>query len=274
MISPCSPPPEVTISMSRYQGRHRGRHRAPQTTRLTRSAKAGLAVPTAAAAALAVTASGATVAESDQLTLDLTTAQQTSAQLQAADEVAETADLSQRKAEVVALTTAKQGRAQEQARIAREKARQAAIAKKKAAEAAANRAKLEREGKKWVMPIDGAIKTSGFGPRWGRLHAGNDFGCSIGTPLKSMSKGTVIFAGAQSGYGNKVEIRYWDGTVSYFGHMNSVGVTVGQEVFPGEVVGECGNTGRSTGPHLHLEIHPNGGGPIDPSPWLAKHGLG
>jgi len=81
----------------------------------------------------------------------------------------------------------------------------------------------------------------------------------------------VVFAGQQSGYGNIVQIRYWDGTVSYFGHMSRIQVNVGEAVAPGDIVGESGNTGHSTGPHLHLEIHPSGGAAIDPLPWLAAH---
>jgi murein DD-endopeptidase MepM/ murein hydrolase activator NlpD len=88
-----------------------------------------------------------------------------------------------------------------------------------------------------------------------------------------MSSGTVTFAGTQSGYGTKLEITYWDGTVSWYGHMSELDVEVGERVAPGERVGSTGNTGRSTGPHLHLEIHPDGGGPVDPRPWLSERGL-
>ncbi len=123
------------------------------------------------------------------------------------------------------------------------------------------------------MPIKGATFTSGYGWRWGRLHQGDDFGTPIGTPLHAMSSGTIAFAGVQGGYGNKVEIQYWDGTVSVFGHMSSIAVSVGDKVAPGDIVGASGNTGHSTGPHLHLEIHPHGGAAIDPAPWLRAHGL-
>jgi murein DD-endopeptidase MepM/ murein hydrolase activator NlpD len=123
----------------------------------------------------------------------------------------------------------------------------------------------------WRLPITNPVTTSGFGYRWGRLHAGEDFAVSVGTPLASMSTGTVTFAGAESGFGNLVEIRYWDGTISYYGHMSRVSANVGDKVGPGEIVGESGNTGHSTGPHLHLEIHPDGGDAVDPLPWLTAH---
>jgi murein DD-endopeptidase MepM/ murein hydrolase activator NlpD len=237
-------------------------------------------LPTAAVAALLVTATGASVAESSAVALELSPTQAAVARDQAADQAAERTELATRRQQVAIQSAAFQGRVEEQQRIARSKARDAAAARQKAADAkrkadaaAAARARAEREGKRWVMPLAKPRFTSGFGMRWGRLHAGNDFGCPVGTPVMAMSKGTVVFAGAQSGYGSKVEIRYWDGTVSYFGHLSVVKVGVGDAVLPGDVVALSGNTGRSTGPHLHLEIHPGGGGPVDPAPWLARKGL-
>lgn len=125
----------------------------------------------------------------------------------------------------------------------------------------------------WRLPIKNYVLTSGFGYRWGRLHAGEDFGAPTGTNLSSMSTGTVDFAGQESGYGNVLKICYWDGTISYFAHMSSISVSLGEAVGPGQVVGQSGNTGDSTGPHLHLEIHPNGGTAVDPLPWLADHNI-
>ena len=85
-------------------------------------------------------------------------------------------------------------------------------------------------------------------------------------------QGVVIFAGWQGGYGYKVEIRHWDGTVSYYGHNSKLKVTEGQSVATGQLIALSGNTGHSTGPHLHLEIHPNGGGPVPPAPWMKARG--
>jgi murein DD-endopeptidase MepM/ murein hydrolase activator NlpD len=123
----------------------------------------------------------------------------------------------------------------------------------------------------WQGPMKTLVRTSGFGWRWGRLHAGEDFAAPIGTNLVSMSTGKVFFAGQESGYGNIVKIRYWDGTVTFYGHMSRISVSEGEDLEPGEVVGESGNTGHSTGPHLHLEVHPDGGAAINPVPWLADH---
>lgn len=133
-------------------------------------------------------------------------------------------------------------------------------------------AKREQQSQ-WALPIEGAVFTSGFGYRWGRMHQGDDFGAPVGTSLSAMSNGQVIAAGAAGAYGNKVEIRYTDGTVSVYAHMSLVSVSVGQRVATGERVGSTGNSGRSTGPHLHLEIHPDGGAPVDPSRWLTAKGL-
>lgn len=259
---------------SPYQGRHRGRHRKPATTRVSRALHPGFVLPTAAAAALVVTATGATVAESAPLTLDLTAAQAQTARDQAATEVAQQADLSTRRQQVAIQTAALQGRVTEQKRVARDKARVAAAAAAKAKVEAAAKAKMEREGKRWVMPIAGASFTSGYGMRWGRMHWGNDFGTPVGTPLHAMSRGTVSFVGVHGNMGNLVRIVYWDGTESYYAHMSSFSSQVGDEVMPGDVVGYSGNTGRSTGPHLHLEIHPNGQAEgVNPAPWLAEKGL-
>jgi murein DD-endopeptidase MepM/ murein hydrolase activator NlpD len=234
-------------------------------------------LPAAAAAALVVTATGATVAESAPLKLDLTAAQAQTARDQAATEVAQQADLSTRRQQVSIQTAALQGRVAEQQRVARTKARVAAKAKAKAAAdaaaKAAAKAKIEREGKRWVMPIEGATFTSGYGMRWGRMHWGNDFGTPVGTPLRAMSRGTVTFVGHHGNMGNLVRITYWDGTETYYAHMSRFSASPGDSVMPGDVVGYTGNSGRSTGPHLHLEIHPGGGGPVNPAPWLAKMGL-
>jgi len=137
--------------------------------------------------------------------------------------------------------------------------------------AAADDAERAAFAHSWRLPITNPVTTSGFGYRWGLLHAGEDFAVPVGTPLASMSSGTVIYAGAESGYGILVEVRYWDGTISYFGHMSSVSVNVGEVVAPAQIVGLSGNTGHSTGPHLHLEIHPGGGIAVDPLPWLTAH---
>lgn len=129
--------------------------------------------------------------------------------------------------------------------------------------------------KAWVKPLNSSyVLTSGYAWRWGRMHPAQDFAIPVGTPVKAMSSGVVILAGWSGGYGYKVEIKYWDGTVSWYAHNSSVKVKVGQTVSPGQVVSLSGNTGHSTGPHLHLEIHPGGGdGTVSPLSWLRQKGM-
>ena len=124
----------------------------------------------------------------------------------------------------------------------------------------------------WVRPIPAAPITSGFGQRWGRLHAGVDFGAPIGTPIYAASNGTVLAAGPVSGYGQWVKLTHPGGVTTVYGHISSWTVTVGQAVQPGQLIAYSGNEGRSTGPHLHFEVRP-GDRPIDPVAFYAAHGI-
>ncbi|WP_427383710.1 M23 family metallopeptidase [Janibacter sp. G56] len=266
--------------------------RVPATA-VSRTLRTGNALPGLAAAALVVSAAGASVAQSSAQPLSPNAFAATLsaspslgdavavAETEQADARRDTVDLNARRAAAASAESVAQIREAEAERAARAKERRA-IAKKAAAERAREKAAQEKAQKEaarqralakaWTLPVKAPI-TSGFGYRWGRLHAGMDFGASIGTPLLAMSKGTVTFAGIQGGYGNKVEITYEDGTVSYYGHMNSISVVTGQSVISGQSVGTVGNTGQSTGPHLHLEIHPGGGGAVDPYGFLSGKGL-
>ncbi|WJY67608.1 M23 family metallopeptidase [Corynebacterium auris] len=123
-----------------------------------------------------------------------------------------------------------------------------------------------------IKPADGTF-TSGFGVRWGAMHNGIDIANVIGTPIRAVASGTVIDAGPAQGFGNWIRIRHEDGAVSVYGHMSTLGVTVGQQVEAGQEIAGMGNEGFSTGSHLHFEIHPDGTTPIDPVPWLAERGI-
>jgi murein DD-endopeptidase MepM/ murein hydrolase activator NlpD len=122
----------------------------------------------------------------------------------------------------------------------------------------------------WIRPITGPI-TSHYGPRWGRLHAGTDFGAPIGTPVYAASNGTVVAAGPASGYGRWVKLAHPGDTTTVYGHISSAAVTVGQAVHPGQLIAYSGNEGRSTGPHLHFEVRPQDR-PVDPVAFYAAHG--
>lgn len=123
-----------------------------------------------------------------------------------------------------------------------------------------------------ARPVAGPI-SSGYGARWGAMHYGLDFADSIGAPIHSVSSGTVIEAGPASGFGLWVRVLQDDGTTAVYGHVNEMLVTQGQRVNAGEVIATVGNRGQSTGPHLHLEIWDQGGGKMDPIPYLASKGV-
>lgn len=114
----------------------------------------------------------------------------------------------------------------------------------------------------WVWPCPGFYYISSYvGPRWGRTHNGLDIagGSIYGKPIVAARAGTVIDAGWNSGgYGNYVMINHGDGFITIYGHMSSVAASNGQSVSAGQVIGYVGNSGRSTGPHLHFEVRLNG----------------
>ena len=110
---------------------------------------------------------------------------------------------------------------------------------------------LKRTASGYGLRIDPIYKTTKF-------HEGMDFSASIGTPIYATGNGTVVKAGWQSGYGRIVKINHGYGYETWYAHMNKIDVRVGQKVVRGEVIGEVGNTGKSTGPHLHYEVHVKG----------------
>ncbi len=132
-------------------------------------------------------------------------------------------------------------------------------------------AQVVRRGTKskptYMYPCTNWPITSRFGYRWGRLHAGTDVGVPTGTTVRASRAGQVTVAGWLGGYGNCVMIDHGDGVVTVYGHLSEVTVSVGEYVDQGERVALSGNTGRSTGPHLHFEIRINGS-PVDPEPYL------
>jgi murein DD-endopeptidase MepM/ murein hydrolase activator NlpD len=116
-----------------------------------------------------------------------------------------------------------------------------------------------------IWPCPGPI-TSGYGMRWGRLHAGIDIGAGYGTPIRAAAGGTVIFAGWMGGYGNFVIIDHGGGLATAYAHQSSIAVG-GGAVSQGQVIGYVGSTGHSTGPHLHFEVRVNGSA-VDPLGYL------
>ena len=109
----------------------------------------------------------------------------------------------------------------------------------------------------FVWPVNGRL-TSPFGPRWGRMHQGQDIGAPMGTPIKAAKGGMVIKAGGGGGYGNLTMIDHGGGIVTAYAHQSRFAVGEGVQVQTGQVVGYVGSTGNSTGPHVHFEVRVNG----------------
>ncbi|MFG1797548.1 M23 family metallopeptidase [Nocardia sp. NPDC049149] len=117
------------------------------------------------------------------------------------------------------------------------------------------------------------VFTSGYGMRWGALHAGVDVAAPIGTPIVAVEDGTVISAGPASGFGMWVRLLGDDGTITVYGHINTALVSIGQHVMAGDQIATVGNRGETTGPHCHFEVWLNGTDRVDPLPWLATRGI-
>lgn len=122
--------------------------------------------------------------------------------------------------------------------------------------------------KGYIWPARGML-TSGYGWRWGRMHQGIDIAADVGTPIHAAAGGVVEYAGWNSGgYGNMVEIRHSDGSMTRYAHMNAIYVQEGARVSQSEQIGEMGSTGYSTGPHLHFEVHLADQGTVNPMAYL------
>ncbi len=119
-----------------------------------------------------------------------------------------------------------------------------------------------------AMPVRSAFRfTSPFGMRDGRPHNGMDMAGPVGTPIYATADGYVTFAGWQSGYGNLIIIQHEFGFTTRYAHLSAIQVEKGERVSRGDRIGDMGNTGRSTGSHLHYEVHLNGT-PVNPSQYI------
>ena len=121
----------------------------------------------------------------------------------------------------------------------------------------------------YIWPARGTL-TSGYGWRWGRMHQGIDIAAPTGTPIMAAAPGVISFAGWNSGYGYLVEIKHPDESLTLYAHNSQILVQEGQAVAQGELIAKMGSTGRSTGPHLHFEIHPSGNGAVNPIAYLPS----
>ena len=143
------------------------------------------------------------------------------------------------------------------------------------AEAAEKQAAKIKENQ-WVLPLSSYRLTAGFGQSsylWSSVHTGLDFSAPTGSPIHAVANGVVTSTGYDGSYGNKTVITLDDGTELWFCHQSSFLVNVGDTVRGGEIIGTVGSTGNSTGPHLHLEVRPGAGDPVDPFTALLEHGV-
>lgn len=127
-----------------------------------------------------------------------------------------------------------------------------------------------------VLPLASYRTSAGFGltgPLWEAEHGGQDFGTYLGDQIVAVSAGTVTEVAYSGAYGLRTIITLGDGTEVWYCHQTDVSVYPGQVVDVAAPIGTVGSTGNSTGPHLHLEVRPAGGSPVDPMDWLRATGL-
>ncbi|WP_371579027.1 M23 family metallopeptidase [Streptomyces sp. NBC_01314] len=190
-------------------------------------------------------------------------------------------DASDKAAAEAAQTAAADKAAEQAAKEKKEAEAKEAEAKKKAADEAAAKKEAERLAAlagQFTLPTSSYTLTSTFGqagPYWSSgYHTGLDFAAPTGTLIKAVHSGTITQAGYEGSYGYKTVLTLDDGTEIWFAHQSSIGVSVGQKVATGDVIGRVGATGNVTGAHLHMEVHPGGSASgIDPAAWLRSKGL-
>lgn len=127
-----------------------------------------------------------------------------------------------------------------------------------------------------VLPVASYELSAAFGltgPLWEAEHGGQDFSAGAGEPLVAVAGGVVTEVAHAGPYGLRTILELPDGTEVWYCHQTDATVTVGQQVEVADVIGSVGATGNSTGPHLHLEVRPAGGSPVDPMDWLRASGL-
>ncbi|MFD3654460.1 M23 family metallopeptidase [Streptomyces sp. 24-1644] len=180
-------------------------------------------------------------------------------------------------------SVAKQAEAQSNAatsakKAAAEKSAKAKEAAKKKAAAAKKNAK--KKASSWEAPVEKYTLSATYGTggaRWAAKHSGQDFAVPVGTKVEAAHTGTVVKAGPNGGgdgpaYGNAVVIKHSNGKYSQYAHLSQINVKIGQTVKTGQKIALSGNTGNSSGPHLHFEIRtsPNYGSALNPVSFLRS----
>lgn len=155
-------------------------------------------------------------------------------------------------------------------KAAEKKAAEKAEAERLAREAAERKASANR----FVAPTSNYTITASYGQsgaNWSSTHTGLDFAAPTGTAVVSVGAGEITSAGWAGSFGYRVIVTHADGTQTWYCHLSSMVQTSGT-VAAGDTIGRVGATGNVTGPHLHLEVHPSGGDPVDPASWLRDKG--
>ncbi|MFC9234814.1 M23 family metallopeptidase [Streptomyces decoyicus] len=257
------------MAFIRATGKHRRANRPARTTRNI----AGIA--TLAAGGVVASVASPALAATDEARIHDTGLQRA---VVLGDELANhveaQADAQQAEAEAAAAKAKAEAVAKKQA----EEARQRVEAARKAKERAAREAERKRLNT-FVAPVaDSYVSTSykASSGLWSSgSHTGIDFHAASGTSVHAVGSGTVVEAGWGGAYGNNIVIKMNDGTYTQYGHLSSLGVSVGQHVTPGQQIGLSGSTGNTTGPHLHFEARTGAdyGSDIDPVAYLRSHGV-
>ena len=128
----------------------------------------------------------------------------------------------------------------------------------------------------WVLPTVGYHLTGRFGMvsgLWASFHTGLDFAAPTGTPIYAIANGVITSTGYDGPYGNKTVETLPDGTEIWYAHQSAFEVHPGEVVTQGDTIGLIGSTGNTTGPHVHIEVRPGGGDPVDPYPAFVAHGV-
>lgn len=128
----------------------------------------------------------------------------------------------------------------------------------------------------WVLPTIGYHLTARFGQSsglWSHNHTGLDFAAPSGTPIFAIANGVITYTGYDGAYGNKTIETLPDGTEIWYAHQSEISVNVGDKVIQSQQIGRVGSTGNVTGPHVHIEVRPGGGDPVDPYPAFVYHGV-
>jgi murein DD-endopeptidase MepM/ murein hydrolase activator NlpD len=241
------------------------------TIRTTLACAAALAATVTTGAAAAQAQAADTTAFTRVATVTDSLATHIAAQADAQHKAAEAA-----KQKAAAEAKAKQER-EAQAAKAKAKAQAAAAAKQRAARASRS-AGVRKSLTGWMKPVNSSISTPyhATSSLWASgYHTGADFIASTGTPVHAVGPATVVEAGWGGSYGNNVILRMSDGMYVLYGHLSSIGVSVGQTVSAGQQLGLSGATGNVTGPHLHFEVRTTQsyGSDVDPVAYLRKHGV-